>query len=186
MIAVVCSFSSLSHADEEVAALRLAFSRLKPKIIKLDRNFDGIIDRAEFFDQDGNLFKTESDTSNVGILDEIVYYKNNVPLKAEKDHNADSRIDHIMYFDDSGIIKTATFDTNYDGEIDVWAEYRNGLPFKLQKDTNYDGKIDQSVSYDENGNVEKTEQVIDADDLPAMWRKDDAENILFFHDGSLY
>jgi hypothetical protein len=179
-------YAAISSADDEVDKLRLAFSGLKPKSIRLDRNFDGIVDRIEIYDDNGNLTKTETDTSHAGINDEIVYYQNKLPIKAEKDHNADTQIDHIILFDDNGIVKTATFDTNFDNKIDVWVEYQNGIPFKLQKDINFDGKIDTLVSYDENGNIVKTEPINDPDDKPVMWQKDDAENVLFFNDGTLY
>ena len=67
--------------------------QFRPKEIKLDRNYDGIIDRVESYDKKGRIIKIEADSTNDGKINEWVYYKDGTPARAEKDINGDGKPD---------------------------------------------------------------------------------------------
>ncbi len=122
-------------------------SQVKPKEIKMDRNYDGVVDRIEIYDLKGVITRVESDTNGDGKIDEWVYYEEGIPVKGEKDINGDGKPDTTLYYDPKGIIIRAESDTNGDGKIDEWVYYEANKPVKAEKDTNKDGKPDTWVVY---------------------------------------
>lgn len=81
-IFVVCTY--FVQAEEEALA---------PRKVQVDSNFDGVIDRIEYYDESGQVIRVESDTDFDGIYDEWVYYRNGKVEKAEKDTNGDGKPD---------------------------------------------------------------------------------------------
>jgi len=121
--------------------------QFKPKAIKIDRNYDGIAERTEIYDDKGVVQRVEADTDANGKIDEWVYYEKGVAVKGEKDLNKDGKADTAMIYDVKGVIIRTETDANGDGKIDEWVYYTNGVPSRAEKDTNYDGKIDTWLSY---------------------------------------
>lgn len=75
-----------------------AQKKITPKKATADTNYDGNIDRTEYYDDNGMVMKVEVDSDFDGIIDETVYYENGKPVKSAKD-------------------------TNKDGKPDMWAEF---------------------------------------------------------------
>lgn len=73
-------------------------SAIAPKNIEVDRNYDGVPDRFEYYDTDGKILCVETDTDFNGKVDEWVYYKNGAVEKAEKDTNGDGKPDTRMAY----------------------------------------------------------------------------------------
>jgi len=71
---------------------------LTPKKITVDTNYDGEVDRIEYYNSEGMIEKVEVDSNGNGIINEWVTYKDGLPVKSERD-------------------------TNDDGKPDVWLEY---------------------------------------------------------------
>jgi len=71
---------------------------LTPKRVEIDSNFNGKIDRIEYYDDKGQPVKIEADTTGDGVLNESIIYENGKPVKGSRD-------------------------TNADGEPDIWVEY---------------------------------------------------------------
>jgi antitoxin component YwqK of YwqJK toxin-antitoxin module len=122
-------------------------SQVKPKEIKVDRNYDGLVDRLEIYDAQGVITRAESDINGDGKIDEWVYYEEGAPVKGEKDINGDGEPDTTLAYDLKGIIIRGESDTNGDGKIDEWVYYEAGKPVKAEKDTNKDGKPDTWLTY---------------------------------------
>jgi len=121
--------------------------QVKPKEIKIDRNYDGIIDRTEFYDAKGIISKVESDSNADGKADEWVYYENGAAVKGEKDINNDGKPDTALIYDAKGSIIRTEADANGDGKIDEWVYYESGKPVRAEKDSNKDGKADTWLKY---------------------------------------
>jgi len=130
-------------AAEETAAPQ----QVKPKEIKIDRNYDGIAERTEVYDAKGAVTRIESDVNADGKIDEWVYYENGVPVKGEKDLNADGKPDTTLIYDAKGVVIRTEADANGDGKIDEWVYYENGKPVRAEKDTNKDGTPDTWIKY---------------------------------------
>jgi len=75
------------------AEAALTQKQIKPREIRMDTNFDGVVDRVEVYDKNKIVIKIEADTTGNGKMNEWVYYKNGNPTKAEKDTNGDGKSD---------------------------------------------------------------------------------------------
>lgn len=69
-----------------------------PKKVEVDRNFDGKVDRVEYYDQTGQIMKVEEDNAGKGVFNETIIYKNGVPVKKEKDTNFDGKPDVFVSY----------------------------------------------------------------------------------------
>ena len=67
--------------------------QVKPKKVEVDSNYDGVVDRIEFYDNNGQIVKIEFDRTGDGKTDEWVTYKNGQPSNVERDTNADGKPD---------------------------------------------------------------------------------------------
>ena len=121
--------------------------KFKPKEIKIDRNYDGLADRTEVYDEKGIIIKSETDTNNDGKMDEWVFYEKGNPVKAEKDTNGDGKANTFLTYDKKGVMVKSEIDTNGDGKTNEWVYYEKGIPVKAEKDTNGDGKPDNWIVY---------------------------------------
>lgn len=121
--------------------------QFKPKEIRIDRNYDGVAERTEIYDNKGFIQRVEVDSDADGKIDEWISYEKGVVVKGEKDLNRDGKADTAMIYDGKGVIIRTESDTNGDGKIDEWVYYANGVPVKAEKDTNNDGKIDTWLNY---------------------------------------
>ena len=84
---VACIAVSVSYAQEQQPQAPAV------KKVEVDRNYDSVPDRFEYYDKDGKIVRVETDTDFNGKTDEWVYYKDGVVEKAEKDTNADGKPD---------------------------------------------------------------------------------------------
>ena len=68
-------------------------TRVVPKKVQVDSNYDGKVDRTEYYDSEGRPVKAEADNDGDGIMDETIVYKDGKPVKSEKDTNKDGKPD---------------------------------------------------------------------------------------------
>ena len=68
-------------------------TKVIPKKVQVDSNYDGKIDKTEYYDSEGRPVRTEVDNDGDGIMDEAVIYKDGKPVKSEKDTNKDGKPD---------------------------------------------------------------------------------------------
>jgi len=145
---VLAGFTLAFAAQEPKATAKGApQQQVKPKEVKIDRNYDGVIDRIESYDAKGVITRIETDTNGDGKMDEWVYYEEGVPVKGEKDLNADGKPDTVLIYDVKGVIIRSEADANGDGKIDEWVYYEGNRPVRAEKDTNKDGKPDTWITY---------------------------------------
>ena len=133
-----------SAKDQSAVAKQQQF---KPKGVKIDRNYDGVVDRTEFYDDQGVIQRVEADSDADGKIDEWVAYEKGVATKGEKDLNKDGKPDTAMIYDIKGVIVRTETDANGDSKVDEWVYYADGVPVKAEKDTNNDGKVDTWLDY---------------------------------------
>lgn len=79
--------------DAEPQAQTQVSSKIMPKKVQVDSNFDGKVDRIETYDNAGKPNKIEADNDFDGIMDETLVYQNGKPYKTEKDTNKDGKPD---------------------------------------------------------------------------------------------
>jgi len=122
-------------------------SQIKPREIKMDTNFNGVVNRVEVYDKNKVIIRVEADTNGDGKMNEWIFYKNGSPAKAEKDTKGDGKPDTFLTYDSKGTTIKSETDTNGDGKVDEWVYYKKGAIIKAEKDTNRDGKPDTWLAY---------------------------------------
>lgn len=129
------------------SALSQQNTELSPKEVKLDTNFDGIVDRVEVYDDNKVIVRVEADTSGDGKINEWINYENGKPAAAEKDNNGDGKPDTFVTYNSKGKAVKSETDTSGDGKVDEWIYYKDGAIIKAEKDNNGDGKPDTWATY---------------------------------------
>ena len=71
---------------------------IMPKKAEIDTDYDGVIDRVEWYDDNAQMIKVESDNDGNGAIDEWVYYEAGKPIKSERDTNGDGKPDVWMQY----------------------------------------------------------------------------------------
>ncbi len=79
-----CVLTYFAQAQEETPV---------PEKAEIDTNYDGLIDRIEYYNKYGGLIRIETDANYNGEIDEWVYYENGKVARAEKDTNDDGKPD---------------------------------------------------------------------------------------------
>lgn len=89
----VLAFAFLFSATRVVAAETADSQKIFPKKVEADTNYDGKIDRLEYY-QDNKIEHTEADTDFDGQMDDWTYYgADGKPAKSERDTNKDGKAD---------------------------------------------------------------------------------------------
>ncbi len=127
---VVLVFVSINSASAQKQEKDFPVRQLKAKEIKIDRNYDGVVDRVEVYNKKGVIIRVEADTNGDGKMDEWVFYKDGKATKGEKDANRDGKPDTFLTYDTKGAIVKLEVDSDGDGKIDVLVSYKNGKPIE--------------------------------------------------------
>ena len=72
--------------------------QITPKKAMFDTDYDGKVDRTEYYNDKGQIEKVEISKKGDGIIDERVYYKDGKAVKAERDANRDGKMDVFIDF----------------------------------------------------------------------------------------
>jgi hypothetical protein len=101
------------------------------------------------YDEAENVSEKRSDKNKDCRPDEIVYYAEGRPERAESDTDLDGRMDVWTFFEADG----KTFgrqeqDTNKNGKADRWIQYRGGKPATQLDDRNGDARPDSTLFYE--------------------------------------
>ncbi|OGW79712.1 MAG: hypothetical protein A3G33_01535 [Omnitrophica bacterium RIFCSPLOWO2_12_FULL_44_17] len=90
VVALVLLAGGFVQADAEE-------NKIFPQKVEADRNYDGTIDRIEYY-QNGFIARVEEDTNFDGKADDFTDYIEGKPVKTERDTNGDGRVDAWISF----------------------------------------------------------------------------------------
>lgn len=113
----------------------------------VDLNFDGLIDRYTYLDDQGRVRRQESDYDRDGRFDEITIFKNGVLAERQRATTLDLRLDTWQFFENGSLARTER-DANGDGIVDQWWEYKSPECPLIHADVNGDGRPDPGASVD--------------------------------------
>jgi hypothetical protein len=111
---------------------------------ELDENYDGKVDRREFYSD-----ATEGQTPPSQVATRLELPRNTL-VRAEQSTNDDGRMNRVETYQ-RGQLATVEEDTTGDGRVDKWETYRAGVLRELQLDTRGLGRPDRRVLYPEDG-----------------------------------
>ena len=166
---IAAGFIGISSVSAQEEARRAQVQQFRAREIRLDRNYDGIVDRIEIYDEKGVIIRIETDTTGNGKMNEWIYFKDGNPTKGERDINEDGKVDTWLRYNKEGIIIKSEADTDGNGKVDTWLKYdKEGILIKSEADTDGDGKVDEWVTYEE-GRPVSAERDTNADGKIDTW-----------------
>ena len=121
-----------------------------PNLIEIDQDFDGTIDRWEYYDASGKLLRVGASRRG-GAPDTWVYRDaQGRDYRREYDDDGDGRPERAEILVNGRVVRTEV-DSDRDGQFDRWQEWSGGHLIGEDLDTDADGHPDRHVSYDSRG-----------------------------------
>ncbi len=128
-----------------------------PRLLEVDEDFDGRMDRWEEYDPTGRLTKVGVSRKGAGAPDLwITPGPGDLPARKEYDDDGDMRVDRAEILE-RGLIVRVELDTDRDGKADRWQDWSTGRLTAEELDTNGDAKPDRRLVYNEKGRLLKME-----------------------------
>jgi hypothetical protein len=124
--------------------------------IEVDGNNDGIVDRWEYFDGNGQLSRVGTSSESDGVEDTWVTQRGE-EMRVDISTRRDGVVDrHELH--DKGALVSADQDTNGDGRIDQWQHFVNGRLTELLIDTTgTSGHPDRRLLYAADGSLARVD-----------------------------
>ncbi|MBN1526179.1 MAG: hypothetical protein JW919_01145 [Candidatus Omnitrophica bacterium] len=73
-------------------------TKLVPKKVSIDSNYDGKVETSEYYNEKGEIVRAETYSPKDGLVEQVLFYEKGRPVRCEQD-------------------------TNRDGKTDIWIEY---------------------------------------------------------------
>ncbi len=128
-----------------------------PRMLEVDEDFDGRMDRWEEYDPSGRLLKVGVSRKRSGAPDLwLTPGPGDLPSRKEYDDNGDMRVDRTEILE-RGLLVRVELDTEGDGKPDRWQDWSTGRLAAEDIDTNGDGKPDRRLVYNDKGRLLKME-----------------------------
>lgn len=129
-----------------------------PHLIEIDEDFDGWIDRWEYYDGAGTLTKVGA--SRRGHSPDVWTYPGpgGVPTRREYDDDRSGRVSRVEILRDGKLLRTG-IDSARTGRFDRWQNWQAGRIVSEEIDTDGDGKPDRRLRYGAKGQVVALEPV---------------------------
>jgi hypothetical protein len=117
----------------------------------IDRDFDGVADRWEYYGAGGALEKVGYSRANDGKADAWAYQgPDGQVARVEVSTRRDGIVSRTEFFE-AGKLARVEEDSDGDGKLDKWETYREGALLGAELDTNRDGRPDRRLTYGPDG-----------------------------------
>ena|SRR5436190_21485280 len=124
--------------------------------IELDGNGDGIVDRWEYYQPDGQLDRIGTSSEADGIEDMWVAQRG-TQMRADIATRRDGVADRHEFHENGALVRTEQ-DSNGDGRIDQWQRFEGGVLRELLIDTTQSsGRPDRHFVYGRDGSVQRVD-----------------------------
>jgi hypothetical protein len=146
------------NGDKRADVVAYHDGRKKPRLIEMDEDFDGLIDRWEDYDAEGELVKVG--TSRRGKGPDLWAYPGpgGEPRRKEYDDDGDGKPERAEVLE-AGRVARVEIDADRDGRWDRWQDWRAGVLVSEELDTDADGRADRRLRYDRRGAVTGIEPI---------------------------
>jgi antitoxin component YwqK of YwqJK toxin-antitoxin module len=141
------------NGDKKADVVMLFYPSGKPRQVETDSDFDGKIDRWQYYSETG-VAEKEGYSRKGGIQpDTWQYFDANGNLtRREIDENADGKVDRTENFQ-NGRVASVGVDSDGDGKIERWQTWVGGRVVSEELDTDGDGIGDRRLRYGANGHL---------------------------------
>jgi hypothetical protein len=117
----------------------------------IDRDFDGVIDRWEYYGAEGALEKVGYSRAHDGRADAWAYQgAGGEVARIEISTRRDGTVSRTEFYE-AGNLARAEEDSDGNGRPDKWETFRAGALATVEFDTNQDGRPDRRLTYGPDG-----------------------------------
>lgn len=115
--------------------------------MEIDRDFDGVVDRWEYYGAGGNLEKVGYSRAGDGKADAWAYQgPDGQVARIEVSTRRDGAVNRTEFFE-AGRLARVEEDSDGDGKPDKWETHRDGALLSAELDTDHDGRPDRRLTY---------------------------------------
>ena len=119
--------------------------------MEVDRDFDGVVDRWEYYNAGGALERVGFSRANDGKVDAWAYQgADGQVARIEVSTRRDGRVNRTEFYE-GGALARSEEDSDGDGRPDKWETYRDGALAIAELDTDRDGRPDRRLTYGPDG-----------------------------------
>jgi len=139
------------NGDKKADVVMLFYPNGKPRQVEADSDFDGKIDRWQYYSEKGVAEKEGYSRAGNATPDTWQYFdvKGNI-TRREIDENGDGKVDRVENFQ-NGRVAAVGIDSDGDGKIERWQTWVGGRMVSEEIDSDGDGISDRRLRYGANG-----------------------------------
>ena len=141
------------NGDKKADVVMLFYPNGRPRQVEADTDFDGKIDRWQYYSERGVAEKEGYSRAGNAKPDTWQYFdvKGNI-TRREIDENGDGKVDRVENFQ-NGRVAAVGIDSGGDGNIDRWQTWVGGRVVSEEIDIDGDGISDRRLRYGANGHL---------------------------------
>jgi hypothetical protein len=141
------------NGDKKADVVMLFYPSGKPRLVEADTDFDGKIDRWQYYAESGVMEKEGFSRRGGAQPDTWQYFdvKGNV-TRREIDERGDGKIGRIENIQDGHVVAVG-IDSDGDGKIERWQTWVGGRVVSEELDTDGDGISDRRLRYGATGRL---------------------------------
>jgi antitoxin component YwqK of YwqJK toxin-antitoxin module len=141
------------NGDKKADVVMLFYPSGRPKQVESDTDFDGKIDRWQYYSQNGVVEKEGYSRKGGTQPDTWQYFDTKGNLtRREIDENGDGLVDRTENFQ-NGRVAAVGVDSDGDGKIERWQTWIGGRLVSEELDTDGDGISDRRLRYGPGGRL---------------------------------
>ena len=119
--------------------------------IEIDSDFNGVIDRWEYYTDAGAIEKIGFSRQKDGVVDAWAFQAPDGSIgQVQVSTNRDGKVTRWEYYEKGALVR-AEDDSDGDGRPDRWETYQDGALATLSLDTTKQGRPDRRLTYGRNG-----------------------------------
>jgi len=141
-----------SNGDGKPDRVSHHMGKKQPSLIDIDTDFDGRIDRWEYYDDDGQLTKIGASRRGGAPDMWAVLDVQGKVVRREYDDDHKGKVNRVEILDGGRVAQTEV-DSDRDGRIDRWQHWSQGRLTSEELDTDGDGKPDRVLFYGSDGKL---------------------------------
>jgi hypothetical protein len=141
------------NGDKKADVVMTFYPNGRPKQVEADTDFDGAIDRWQYYSEAGLVEKEGSSRKGTAQQDTWQYFdaKGNV-TRREVDETGDGKVDRTENLQDGRVVSVGV-DSNGDGKIERWQTWSGGRAVSEELDIDADGIMDRRLRYGPGGRL---------------------------------
>jgi antitoxin component YwqK of YwqJK toxin-antitoxin module len=141
------------NGDKKADVVMLFYPNGKPRQVETDADFDGKIDRWQYYSEKGVAEKEGYSRAGAAKPDTWQYFDaSGSIIRREIDDNGDGKVDRTENFQ-NGRVAAVGVDSDGDGRIERWQTWAAGRVVSEELDTDGDGIGDRRLRYGANGRL---------------------------------